>query len=159
MFKIYGGLTKFTQWTKNQKLIMSRLPLGAEVLFYNDPKEDEPLVTEVYAIQDQNGKDIHVCDVPNIFLTETRKIKVRVPAKVMGLYGEVHNIIGQREKYFEVEPAEKPADYVYEETETEGCDGHGEISEEQVVNIVNNYFANEANYVPNEEITALLSDD
>ena len=123
MFKIYGGDTKFTQWTKNQKLIMSRLPLGAEVLFYNDPKEDEPLVTEVYEYTDENGISFHVCDVPNIFLTDTKRIKVRIPSKVVGLYGIVHSYVGQPERYFEVEPAEKPADYVYEETPTEGCEG------------------------------------
>ena len=123
MFKIYGGDTKFTQWTKNQKLIMSRLPLGAEVLFYNDPKEDEPLVTEVYEYTDDNGISFHVCDVPNIFLTDTKRIKVRIPSKVVGLYGIVHSYVGQPERYFEVEPAEKPADYVYEETTTEGCEG------------------------------------
>ena len=123
MFKIYGGDTKFTQWTKNQKLIMSRLPLGAEVLFYNDPKEDEPLVTEVYEYTDENGISFHVCDVPNIFLTDTKRIKVRIPSKVVGLYGIVHSYVGQLERYFEVEPAEKPADYVYEETTTEGCEG------------------------------------
>ena len=123
MFKIYGGDTKFTQWTKNQKLIMSRLPLGAEVLFYNDPKEDEPLVTEVYEYTDENGISFHVCDVPNIFLTDTKRIKVRIPSKVVGLYGIVHSYVGQLEHYFEVEPAEKPADYVYEETPTEGCEG------------------------------------
>ena len=123
MFKIYGGGTKFKQWTKNQKLIMSRLPIGAEVLFYNDPKEDEPLVTEVYEYTDENGISFHVCDVPNIFLTDTKRIKVRIPSKVVGLYGIVHSYVGQREHYFEVEPAEKPADYVYEETPTEGCEG------------------------------------
>ena len=123
MFKIYGGGTKFKQWTKNQKLIMSRLPIGAEVLFYNDPKEDEPLVTEVYEYTDENGISFHVCDVPNIFLTDTKQIKVRIPSKVVGLYGIVHSYVGQPECYFEVEPAEKPADYVYEETPTEGCEG------------------------------------
>ena len=133
MFKIYGGDTKFTQWTKNQKLIMSRLPLGAEVLFYNDIKEDEPLVTEVYEYTDENGISFHVCDVPNIFLTDTKRIKVRIPSKVVGLYGIVHSYVGQLERYFEVEPAEKPADYVYEETPTEGCGGHGgSVSEDQV---------------------------
>lgn len=160
MFKIYGGDTKFKQWTKNQKLIMSRLPLGAEVLFYNDPKEDEPLVTEVYEYTDENGISFHVCDVPNIFLTDTKRIKVRIPSKVVGLYGIVHSYVGQLERYFEVEPAKKPADYVYEETPTEGCGGHdGSVSEDQVVSIVNNYFATEYEYVPNSEIVALLGDD
>lgn len=157
MFKIYGGHEKFTQWTKDQKLIMSKLPVGAEVLFYNDPKEDDPLVTEVYEFQDESGTKYNVCNVPNIFLTETHRIKVRVPEKVKSLYGVIHKVAGQREKYFDIEPAEKPADYVYEETETEG--GSGNVSEEQVTNIINNYFESDYEYVPNSEVIALLSDD
>jgi hypothetical protein len=122
MFKIYGGATKFTQWTKDQKLIMSELPIGADVLFYNDPNEDEPTITEVYEIHDEEGNAIRVCDVPNIFLTETKRIKVRIPKRVRGLYGTMHSIAGQNEKYFEVEPAEKPSDYVYEKTVTNTID-------------------------------------
>lgn len=159
MFKIYGGDTKFKQWTKNQKLIMSRLPIGAEVLFYNDPKEDEPLVTEVYEYTDENGTSFHVCNVPNIFLTETNRIKVTIPARVIGLYGIVHSYVGQREKYFEVEASEKPADYVYEETPTEGCHCSGSVSEEEVVTIINNYLSEDYEYVPNSEVIALLSDN
>ena len=148
MFKIYGGDTKFKQWTKNQKLIMSRLPLGAEVLFYNDPKEDEPLVTEVYEYTDENGISFHVCDVPNIFLTDTKRIKVRIPSKVVGLYGIVHSYVGQLERYFEVEPAEKPADYVYEETPTEGCGGHGgSASEDQIQADLSQTDSTQADYV------------
>lgn len=163
MFKIYGGGTKFKQWTKNQKLIMSRLPIGAEVLFYNDPKEDEPLITEVYEYKDENGTSFNVCNVPNIFLTETNRIKVTIPARVVGLYGIVHSYVGQREKYFEVEAFEKPADYVYEETPTEGChcsgSGSGSVSEEEVVTIINNYLSEDYEYVPNSEVIALLSDN
>ncbi len=160
MFKIFGGQEKFTQWTKNQKLIMSRLPLGAEVLFYNDPNEDDPLATEVYEFVDESGDKYHVVDVPNILLTDTRRIKVRVPPKVKGLYGVVYNVVGQREKYFDVIPAAKPSDYVYEETPTEGPgSGSGSVSEEEVVTIVNNYFTQDYEYVPNSEIVALLSDD
>lgn len=158
MFKIYGGHEKFTQWTKDQKLIMSKLPVGAEVLFYNDPKEDDPLVTEVYEFQDETGTKYNVCNVPNIFLTETNKIKVRVPEKVKSLYGVIYKVPGQRERYFEIEPATKPDDYVYEETETEGG-GSTNVSEEQVVKIVNDYLSEDYEYVPNDEIVALLGDD
>ena len=158
MFNIYGGHEKFTQWTKDQKLIMDRLPVGAEVLFYNNPNEDDPLATEVYEIQDDNGNKINVCDVPNILLTESKKIKVRIPEKVKSLYGVIHMIPGQREKYFDVESATKPDDYVYEETETENG-GSADVSEEQVVKIVNNYLSEDYDYVPNEDVTALLSDD
>lgn len=121
MFKIYGGHEKFTQWTKNQKLIMSQLPVGAEILFYNDPTVDDPLITEVYELEDENGKTIKVCNVPNIFLTETKKIKVRIPNLIIARYGIHHKYVGIQTKYFEVVAAEKPSDYVYEETETEGC--------------------------------------
>lgn len=38
MFKIYGGATKFKQWTQDNKLIMDELPIGADVMFYNDPQ-------------------------------------------------------------------------------------------------------------------------
>ena len=162
MFKIYGGQEKFTQWTKDQKLIMSRLPLGAEVLFYNDPNEDDPLATEVYEFADESGNKYNVVNVPNILLTDTKRIKVRVPPKVKGLYGVVYNVVGQREKYFDIIPANKPSDYIYEETPTEGPgsgSGSGSVSEEEVVNIVNNYFTQDYEYVPNSEIIALLSDD
>lgn len=139
MFKIYGGLEKFTQWTKDQKLIMSRLPVGAEILFYNDPTVDDPLITEVYEIVDDAGKTVRVCDVPNILLTEAKRIKVKIPAVIVGLYGNAHKYVGQREKYFEVEAADKPDDYVYEETETEGS-GSGSVSDEQIEKVVIKYM-------------------
>lgn len=120
MFKIYGGLEKFTQWTKDQKLIMSRLPIGSEVLFYNDPNEDKPLVSQVYEITDSDGNKLNVCDVPSILLTKTNRIKVCIPSKVLALYGNIHMVAGQREKYFEVEPASKPDGYVYDEIPSSG---------------------------------------
>ena len=138
MFKIYGGHEKFTQWTKGQKLIMSKVPVGAEIIFYNDPTVDDPLITEVYEIQDEAGNTVRVCDVPNILLTEAKRIKVRIPEKIVALYGIVHKYVGQNEKYFEVEAAEKPADYVYEETETEGpssgnsSESGGSVSEDNI---------------------------
>ena len=158
MFKIYGGHAKFTQWTKNQKLIMNELPLGAEVLFYNDPTKDDPLVTEVYEYTDDSGGVFRVCDVPNILLTTDQRIKVRVPTRVRGLYGIVHSIIGPHEKYFEVEPAEKPEDYVYEETPVEGS-GSIEVSDEQIENVVIKYITETAGTVSDEEVIALLSDN
>lgn len=121
MFNIYGGYTKFTQWTQNQKLIMNELPVGADVQFFQDPNEDDPLITEVYQIVNESGSTIKVCDVPNVLLTNARKIKVHVDSKVYGAFGVAFNVIGNREKYYEVEAAEKPADYVYEETPTKGC--------------------------------------
>lgn len=141
MFDIYGGLEKFTQWTKDQKLVMDRLPVGAEVLFYNDPTVDDPLITEVYAIVDDAGETVIVCDVPNILLTEAKRIKVKIPAVVVGLYGNAHKYVGQRERYFEVEAVEKPDDYVYEETETEGSSGSVSVSDEQIEKVVIKYLS------------------
>ena len=163
MFKIYGGLEKFTQWTKDQKLIMSRLPVGAEVLFYNDPTVDDPLITEVYETIDATGNTVRVCNVPNILLTEAKRIKVKIPAVVVGLYGNAHKYVGQREKYIEVEAAEKPDDYVYEETETEGS---GSVSDEKIEQAVKKYLdengtgggVSENNVATDEEVETMLGD-
>lgn len=121
MFAIYGGQAPLIQWTQNHKLLMNELPVGADVQFFQDPKVDEPLITEVYEYVDESGSTNKVCDVPNILLQSTLKIKVCVDAKVYGAFGVPFNVIGNREKYFEVKPAEKPSDYVYEETPTKGC--------------------------------------
>lgn len=122
MFKIYGGANKFKQWTQDNKLIMDELPIGADVMFYNDPNEDDPLITEVYEIRDEEDNVFRVCDVPNILLTETKKIKVRIPKVAKGLYGNLYKVAGRNEMIFEVEPAEKPSDYVYEKTATNTID-------------------------------------
>lgn len=122
MFKIYGGANKFKQWTKDNKLIMDELPIGADVMFYNDPNEDDPLITEVYEIRDEEDNVFRVCDVPNILLTKTEKIKVRIPKVAKGLYGNLYKVAGRNEMIFEVESAEKPSDYVYEKTMTNTID-------------------------------------
>ena len=156
MFEIYGGAESFKQWDKDQKLIVEKLRVGSEVDFYYDPYDDDPISTAVYEIQ--NGdKTYIVCDVPNILLTKTDKFKACVPELIPGPYGNNYRISGSRERYFEIEPAEKPADYVYEETPTEGgdcnCTG-SDISEEELKAIVEQYVAE--NGVPNEEVIALL---
>lgn len=121
MFEIYGGAKTLKQWSKNEKLIVNELPLGSEVHFYNDPNKEDPLLTKVYDMTDESGKTIRVCNIPNILLMEVNKIKAWVPEKIKGLYGKMHTISIAREKYITVEPAEKPADYVYEETELDYC--------------------------------------
>lgn len=122
MFKIYGGANKFKQWTQDNKLIMDELPIGADVMFYNDPNEDDPLITEVYEIRDEEDNVFRVCDVPNILLTETKKIKVRIPKVAKGLYGNLYKVAGRNEMIFEVESSEKPDDYVYEKTKMNTID-------------------------------------
>ena len=121
MFEIYNGHDKFTQWTKDQKLIMNDLPVGTKVFFYSDPATDDPLITEVYEMRDDARRMIKVCNVPNILLTDTNKIRVRIPNTIVARYGVHYKYAGPHAKIFEVEEAEQPSDYVYEETETEGA--------------------------------------
>lgn len=162
MFEIYGGAKTLKQWSKNEKLIVNELPLGAEVHFYNNPNEEDPLLTEVYDMTDESGKTIRVCNIPNILLMEANKIKAWVPEKIKGLYGKMHTISIAREKYITVEPAEKPTDYVYEETELDYCcpgGGGDDISEEEIQTIINKTMADKFTTVTDEEVIALLSDD
>lgn len=141
MFNIYGGHTKFTQWVQGYKLLMNELPIGADVQFFQDPNEDDPIITEVYEFVAEDGSRTKVCDVPNILTTDTRRIKVYVDATVYGAFGAAFRVIGNRERYFEVEAAEKPADYVYEETETKGCGCDGaDVSDEQIEAAVEKYI-------------------
>lgn len=141
MFNIYGGGTTFTQWVQGYKLIMNELPIGADVQFFQDPSEDDPIITEVYEITDESGDAVRVCDVPNILTTTTRRVKAYVDAKVYGAFGVAYNVIGNREKYFEIEAAEKPADYVYVETPIKGCgcEGH-EVTDDRIQEAVNKYM-------------------
>lgn len=165
MFRIYGGHEKFTQWTKDQKLIMSKLPLGAEILFYNDPTVDDPLITEVYDLVSDTGETIRVCDVPNILLTEAKKIKVRIPNLIVARYGVHHKYAGPHVKIFEVIAAEKPSDYVYEETETEGS-SNAAVTDEQVESAVKKYLdengiegdSSEIDVATDDEVADVLND-
>ena len=111
MFQIYNGGTTFKQWSKGNKLVMDVLPVGADVLFYNETYADSPIKSDVYEIT-VDDKTIKVCDVPNALLTKTEKIKVCIRSIVTGKYGINHSMVGPREKYFEVEPADKPSNYV-----------------------------------------------
>lgn len=163
MFEIYGGQKTLQQWRKNEKLVVNELPLGAEVHFYNDVTEEHSLQTPVYDMTEDSGKTIRVCDIPNVMLTKSSKIKVWVPEKIQGLYGKMHTLSIPRTRYIVVEPAEKPADFVYEETkldtETHNSSGDVEVSEEDVKNAVDSYINDNFGRVTNEEVIALLRDD
>ena len=119
MFQIYNGGTTFKQWSKGNKLVMDVLPVGADVLFYSDSYSDAPLKSDVYEIT-VDDETIKVCDVPNALLTKTEKIKVCIRSIVTGKYGVDHSMVGPREKYFTVEPADKPSDYVEDPVDTGG---------------------------------------
>lgn len=167
MFKIYGGATKFKQWTQDNKLIMDELPIGADVMFYNDPNEDDPLITEVYEIRDEEDNVFRVCDVPNILLTETKKIKVRIPKVVKGLYGNLYKSAGRNEMIFEVESAEKPSDYVYEKTVTNTIDPsrlpegypYKESVDKQIFALGSSNIGGNHNFGVDGYIMVMLSDD
>jgi hypothetical protein len=100
MFSIYDGRESFFQWDLNRKLIIEDASI-TEVHFCNGT-EDCALVVEVF---DEDGA--RVCNVPNIILQDIWKVKV------YAFDGEAtrHSAI------FKVEARNKPADYVYTETE------------------------------------------
>lgn len=155
MFEIYGGAESFKQWDKNQKLIVEKLRVGSVVDFYYDPYEDDPISTSVYEIQ--NGdKTYIVCDVPNIILTEAQSFKASVPELIPGPFGNNYRISGSRERYFTIEAAEKPDDYVYEETSLDSncsCNG-SDVSDEGLQEAVERYVTE--NRIPSEDIISLL---
>lgn len=146
MFEIYGGQKSLKQWSKNQRLVVNELPLGAEVRFYNDVMEEHPLQTAVYDLIEESGKIVRVCDIPNTLLRKVNVIKVCIPEKIDGLYGNLHTLALPRERYIFVEPAEKPNDYIYIETELDSDYGRPsgsniEISDEQLKSIIDKAVA------------------
>lgn len=100
MFKIETGRKSFHQWDVNQRLIIDD-PLITEVHFANTPA-GEALVVEVY---EEGGK--RYANVPNILLQN---------AWTMRVYGCCEDCV-RRRAVFQVVGREKPADYVYTETE------------------------------------------
>lgn len=101
MFKLYGERKEFFQWDLNQKIIVEDSSI-TEVHFWNGIEECA-LVCEVY---EENGK--RLANVPNILLQE--RLSIRVYAYCGDCYTKDY-------KLYKVTPREKPADYVYTETE------------------------------------------
>lgn len=102
MFNILGGRECFYQWDLNQKLVV------------NDPTIKElhystMLCTEALICQVVDG----AADVPNILLQQGTSIDV---------YGYCGSCYTKAHKTFKVMPREKPADYVYTETEVKKYD-------------------------------------
>ena len=100
MFKIYDGRNMFYQWDLDRKLIIEDATID-EVHFYNNTEECA-LVLQPYV---ENG--VTLVNVPNILLTSENNVIVWASAKD-------HTIAKER---FKVEPRQKPADYIYTETE------------------------------------------
>lgn len=101
MFKLYGERKEFFQWDLNQKIIVEDSSI-TEVHFWNGIEECA-LVCEVY---EENGQ--RLANVPNILLQE--RLSIRVYAYCGDCYTKEY-------KLYKVTPREKPADYVYTETE------------------------------------------
>lgn len=107
MFKIYDGRSHFWQWDSDQKLVVNSLNIGTSVQFYNDVVKEKGYTT---LVRQEPGK--RVCDVPNILLQHACDLKV---------YAYVEDEKGNRtvlRKTFAVKKREKPAVYVYKETES-----------------------------------------
>ena len=101
MFRILDGRDAFYQWDLNRQVIVEDNTVNT-VHFCNCLQE-ETLVTEVYEID-----GVRVADVPNILLQEAWDLKVY--GFCGGKYTKVCNT-------FAVLPKNKPASYIYEETD------------------------------------------
>ena len=100
MLKIEDGRLSFYQWDLNQRLVIDN-PSIIEV-HYTNALTSPALVCEVYA---ENG--IRYANVPNILLQTDWTIKV---------YGCCDEYVLEADTFI-VNTKEKPADYVYTETE------------------------------------------
>lgn len=100
MLKIEDGRLSFYQWDLNQRLVIDN-PSIIEV-HYTNALTSPALVCEVY-----EENDIRYADVPNILLQTDWTIKA---------YGCCDDHVIEAETFI-VNTREKPADYVYTETE------------------------------------------
>lgn len=103
MLAIYDGRSHFWQWDSGQRLTVASAS-ACEVHFRN-PDGDAALTVGTYV---HNGKT--VADVPNILLQDNHSI-------VAWVYICIGDECTVKEHSFEVWPRQKPADYVYTETE------------------------------------------
>lgn len=136
MLTIYDGRSAFYQWDSGQKLRVNYAGKVCEV-HYKNPGEDVALVVETYELEGQT-----VADVPNILLQQAGKLT----AYVYVCEGDNCTI---DKTIFDIRPRQKPADYVYTETEiktysalVERLDEIEEngVSDEQVERAVNKYL-------------------
>ena len=144
MFTIYGNRKSFFQWDLNQKLIVNS-PICSEVHFSNI-LSNEALVCRAYKLD-----GMIVVDVPNILLTEALDIKAYIVAE------DEQGCRTCNTGTFEVVKRDKPADYVYTETEVKSFDDLEQrvkyiedngASEEQIAQAVEGYLAENPIEVP-----------
>lgn len=104
MLTIHDGRPAFYQWDTGQKLRVNNPGRICEV-HYKNPGEDTALVVSTYTLDGQT-----VADVPNILLQQAGKLT----AYVYICMGDACTI---DKAIFDIKPRQKPADYVYTETE------------------------------------------
>lgn len=103
MLTIYDGRACFWQWDINQKLVVES-GHACEVHF-RDPNGDAALVVDTYTIDGQT-----VANVPNVLMQDTAPV-------IAWVYICEGDECTKHEARFTVRPRQKPADYVYTETE------------------------------------------
>lgn len=144
MFKILDGRSQFYQWDLDRKLIVEDVSIN-EVHFGNRT-DNISLVCEVYELD-----GMRVADVPNILLQENWRINV---------YAYDINYT-KYDAAFDVVKRNKPADYVYTETEIKNYDEllerieqleNNGISDEEVAAAVEKYLAANPIEIPVESV-------
>lgn len=105
MFRIFDGRDSFFQWDLNRRLIVEDNSIN-EVHFCNKT-DDSSLVC---VVRTEDG--LRVADVPNILLQTDWSIRAYA-------YCTDHTIV---EEIFKVHSRNKPADYIYTETEIKNYD-------------------------------------
>ena len=135
MLKIYDGRAHFWQWDINQRL---KVDAGhACEVHFRDPDGTTALVVDTYTIDGQT-----VANVPNVLLQDDRPVLAWV-------YICEGDECTKHEARFEVWPRQKPADYVYTETETKSYEALEKrideiektgVSEESVSKAVKKYL-------------------
>ena len=105
MFRIFDGRDSFFQWDLNRRLIVEDNSIN-EVHFSNKT-DDSSLVC---VVRTEDG--LRVADVPNILLQTDWSIRAYA-------YCTDHTIV---EEIFKVHSRNKPADYIYTETEIKNYD-------------------------------------
>lgn len=137
MLTIYDGRAYFWQWDTGQRLVVDA-GRACEVHF-RDPDGDEALVVDTYTL---DGKT--VADVPNVLLQDIAPVLAWV-------YVCEGDECTKHEASFFVRPRQKPATYVYTETEVKSYEALTKrldeieeqgVSDEQIAAAVESYLDN-----------------
>ena len=156
LFKIKDGRPAFWQWDQGRQLLVGD-EICTEVHFCNGTS-DGSLKREIYELDGER-----VVNVPDVILQTARSFSV---------YGYVKDESGGYTKCavrFSVHPQTKPADYIYTEDEVKTWDdlderiqaleqgGTGGVTEEQIVDVVQDYMAENPVEIP-KKVSAFEND-